>query len=123
VSFECQENALELNRSGNPAGCHKDIRTTVTISELADFAGLLFRMDDYTLLLLREVIANGAASIADLARAMGVRRQAMHAKIMRTLRRFPELSDIFAALMPRLSVARRRYMKNQTRKHKKGNTK
>lgn len=114
----CGERSLELEDNNAPAGKHEEIRTTVTVSEFAEFAKLLFRVDDYTLLILREVIANGAASVSEVAKALGLRRQAIHAKVINVIRRFPELSIMFSALMPRLSVARRRYLKNQTRRKK-----
>ena len=116
-SHTCQEKALDLE-SSTPAGEHRDIRTTVTVSELAEFVKLLFRIDDYTLLILREVIANGATTVSEVAKAIGVRRQALHAKVLNTIKKFPQLSEMFAALMPRLSIAKRRYLKNQTRKGK-----
>lgn len=116
-SHTCREKALDLE-SNAPAGEHRDIRTTVTVSELAEFVKLLFRIDDYTLLILREVIANGTATVSEVAEAIGVRRQALHAKVLNTIKKFPQLSEMFAALMPRLSIAKRRYLKNQTRKGK-----
>ena len=125
-SHTLNDKALDIE-SNAPAYVHKDIRATVTVSELAEFAKFLFRLDDYTLLILREVFTNGAATLAEIAKSMGVRRQSMHAKVLNVIRDFPELSDMFGALMPRLSVARRRFLHSQTRKyalkmkHRKGN--
>jgi hypothetical protein len=124
-SHTVSDKALELE-SNATIRTVEESRTTVTLKELAEFAKFLFRVDDYTLLILREVFTNGAATLADIAKALGVRRQSMHTKVLKTIRRFPELSDMFGALMPRLSVARRRYFKNQTRQfapHNKKGTK
>jgi hypothetical protein len=121
-SHTCGEKALELEENIQKVQACES-RTTVTVAELAEFAKLLFRIDDYTLLLLRGIIADGAASVKALADALGVRRQSVYAKIVNVMREFPELAAVFAALMPRISVAKRRYLKNQTRKTKNGKEK
>jgi hypothetical protein len=124
-SHTTSDKALDFESNAN-IQAYREIKTTVSLGELIDFMKFLFRVDDYTLLILREIFANGAASLADIAKAMGVRRQSIHAKVVNAIRSFPELGDMFSALMPRLSVARRRFLHSQTRKfatktkHQKG---
>lgn len=115
-SHTVNDKALEIENNAARTADDRGSRTTVTVRELADFVKFLFRIDDYTLLILREVFTNGATTLAEIAKTMGVRRQSIHAKILNAVRKFPELGDLFGALMPRLSVARRRFLHSQTRK-------
>lgn len=86
--------------------------TPITLRDLATFAKYLLTLTDLELGVLQQVIS-GARSIADLAVSAGKSKQTLHKNIIDTIAKHPELGVLFATLMPKLTVARSRFLRNK----------
>ena len=87
--------------------------TTVTTGEIADFLKWLLDVDDYTLGILRELILSSAPlSVSELAKIHGCTRGAMHQKILNIISNDYRLAPLFLATMPKISRARKRFLRN-----------
>ena len=96
--------------------------TRLTMQDLADFAHFLIELDDITLGMVIEVV-RGARSISELAKSAGLSRWCVHRRVLTTISRVPELTELFATLMPRLSAARRRFLLGSNSYHRRTNFK
>lgn len=86
--------------------------TPFDLGSLMEFCRFLFSLDDYTLAILAECLnPRGDARMADntvssLARIHGVSRQAMHRKMLASVRRHPELASVFRLVLRKIGRAR-----------------
>ena len=87
--------------------------TPVTTQELATFLSWLLHCDDYTLGIIQEMVINNPQTISELAEQSGVSRSAMHRKILSIIGTDRRLAPMFIALMPKLSRARKRFLRNR----------
>lgn len=85
----------------------------VSLRGLASFLKYLLSLDDLTLGVIQEVTRRQQTTIKEIADAAGLSRQAVHWKIMDVIRHRPELSVLFIALMPKLSAARKRFLRRK----------
>lgn len=84
----------------------------LTISDLATFLNWLLRCDEYTLGIIQEMItAQEPLTISQLAARSGVSRSAMHRKILHIISNDKRLAPLFITLMPKLSKARKRFLR------------
>ena len=97
----------ESQRSGLP-------ESNVTLRELADFALYLLTLDESSLSLIQDVL-DGKATVKDIAEGRKVSRQYAHHTVLRSIELHPELSVLYMALMPKLTAARRRRLRGNTR--------
>lgn len=100
----------ESRREGLP-------ETQITLRDLAAFARYLLSLDDLSLGVIQDMIS-GKMTISEIAAGRGVSRQAVHHKLLRCIHYHPELGALFMALMPKLSAARRRMLRNNARTKK-----
>ena len=85
----------------------------ITIDELAEFFNWLIRCDEYTLGIIQELIISPEITVSQLAAKHGVTRQAMHRKILSVIGRKKELSTLFLTTMPKLSSARKNFLRRK----------
>lgn len=87
----------------------EDERPEFTRRDLADVLAFLLRQDDYTLGLVAAALQGKALTAAELARHMGVSRQAIHRKLKATCDRCPEIRELLIGNLYRC----RRVMRGQ----------
>ena len=80
------------------------------LAPLAEFCRYIFSLDEYTIGILAEVImpedgANGR-TVAELARLHRCSRQAMHRKMLGSVRRHPELAELFKLALRKIGRGR-----------------
>lgn len=61
----------------------------------------ILRIDDYSLAIIKSIISKNSLTSSDVAKAFGVSRQAMHRKILDSIRRNPELKAVFMSTLYR----------------------
>lgn len=81
------------------------------LTRLSEFCRFIFSLDEYTLGILAAIIAPGDpgarnCSVSDLARLHGCTRQAMHRKMLASVRRHPELAQIFRVALRKIGRGR-----------------
>ena len=81
------------------------------LSRLSEFCRFIFSLDDYTLGILAAIIVPGDpgarnCTVSDLARLHGCTRQAMHRKMLASVRRHPELAPIFRVALRKIGRGR-----------------
>ena len=81
------------------------------LAQLAEFCRYLFSLDDYTLGILAEIIVPGdpdarTCTVSDLARVHRCSRQAMHRKMLASVRRHPELAQLFRVAVRKIGRGR-----------------
>jgi hypothetical protein len=92
--------------------------SNVTLRELADFARYLLTLDESSLSLVQDVL-EGKATVKDIAEGRKVSRQYAHHTVLRSIELHPELSVLYMALMPKLTAARRRRLRDNARSNNK----
>ena len=85
--------------------------TAGDLSRLSEFCRFIFSLDDYTLGILAAIIVPGDAdarncTVSDLARLHGCTRQAMHRKMLASVRRHPELAQLFRVALRKIGRGR-----------------
>ena len=77
---------------------------------LAEFCRYIFSLDEYTIGILAEVImpesGTGGRTVAELARLHRCSRQAMHRKMLSSVRRHPELAELFRLALRKIGRGR-----------------
>ena len=86
-------------------------RLTGDLQRLSDFCRFIFSLDDYTLGILAAIIVPGGSeahnyTVSDLARLHGCSRQAMHRKMLASVRRHPELAQLFRVTLRKIGRGR-----------------
>ncbi len=86
------------------------------LEELATLLRYLLSMDAYTLGIVADIIApedaperTGSVSVGELARHRNCSRQAMHRKLLASVRRYPELASLFQTTLRKLGNAKSRF--------------
>ena len=85
--------------------------TAGDLSRLSEFCRFIFSLDDYTLGILAAIIVPGDpgarnCTVSDLARLHGCTRQAMHRKMLASVRRHPELAQLFRVALRKIGRGR-----------------
>jgi len=115
VSFESLDGwsryAATSDTPGEPEEPEESPELPVELLPLAEFCRYIFSLDDYTLGILAEIIVpgNGAersCSVADLARLHRCSRQAIHRKMLSSVRRHPELAEVFRLTLRKIGRSR-----------------
>lgn len=87
------------------------------LTVLSRFFRYILDLDDYSLGIIREVIApteNGTpCTVSQLGRLHGCSRQAMHRKLLDMIAKHPELALLFREIMFKLPRARRIFLRNR----------
>lgn len=65
-----------------------------TRRDLVDLLAFLLRMDEYVLKLAADALTRNTTTAAELARIQGVSRQAVHQKLERAVKRYPEIREL-----------------------------
>ena len=81
------------------------------LTRLSEFCRFIFSLDDYTLGILAAIIVPGDAgarscTVSDLARLHGCTRQAMHRKMLASVRRHPQLAQLFRVVLRKIGRGR-----------------
>ena len=81
------------------------------LQRLSEFCRFIFSLDDYTLGILAAIIVPGDSgarncTVSDLARLHGCSRQAMHRKMLASVRRHPELAQLFRVTLRKIGRGR-----------------
>ena len=89
------------------------------LRRLSEFCRFIFSLDDYTLGILAAIIVpgdSGAANctVSDLARLHGCSRQAMHRKMLASVRRHPELAQTFRVALRKIGRGRTLFRNRET---------
>lgn len=84
---------------------------TGELARLSEFCRFIFTLDDYTIGILATIIAPDGDAAADctvaaLARLHGCTRQAMHRKMLASVRRHPELASLFRVALRKIGRGR-----------------
>jgi transposase-like protein len=96
--------------------------SNITLRDLAAFARYLLALDDYSLSLVQDVLS-GKATINEIAQERGVSRQYAHRRVLQSIVSHPELSVLYMTLMPKLTAARRRHLRDNARSKPKNKEK
>ena len=87
---------------------------------LAEFARFLLSLDEYSLAIICEIIVrendmgSTSCTVTQLAEEFNISRWAMHKKILKMIKKNPELFALFNPLLIKLQAARRKkYINNQ----------
>ena len=80
-------------------------------SDLAEVLLYLLALDDNTLSLLQEIIANPALTQSELARKRGVSRQRINTALLHACKKNPELENLFALTLKKMTISKNRYKK------------
>ena len=89
------------------------------LTRLSEFCRFIFSLDDYTLGILAAIIAPGESgarnfTVSDLARLHGCSRQAMHRKMLASVRRHPELAQLFRVTLRKIGRGRMAFRGRET---------
>lgn len=80
------------------------------LSALSEFCRYIFNLDDYTLGILAEIIAPRSARrdvcVAELARVHRCSRQAMHRKMLSSVKKHPEIAGVFQVALRKIGRCR-----------------
>ena len=93
--------------------------TTGELTRLSEFCRFIFSLDDYTLGILAAIIVPGDpaarnCTVSDLARLHGCTRQAMHRKMLASVRRHPELAQLFRVALRKIGRGRTLFRNRET---------
>ena len=85
---------------------------------LSEFCQFIFSLDEYTLGILAEIITPHGegvrnCTVSDLARIHKCSRQAMHRKMLASVRRYPELASTFALVLRKVAKARAAFVRDE----------
>ena len=87
------------------------------LTVLSRFFRYILDLDDYSLGIIREVIApteNGTpCTVSQLGRLHGCSRQAMHRKMLYMISRHPELASLLKSTMYKLSSSRQMFLRRK----------
>lgn len=103
VSVEAAGDRAEFARDGDDEerGSRDIRRRGFGWEDMRHVMQWLLSMDDFTLDILSRLAGGGIDSASDLARAMGVRRQAVHRKLVDMCAEHPELCDMLRGYLPK----------------------
>jgi hypothetical protein len=81
-----------------------------TDEDLLKLMEFMLRIDDYSLGIVESVINGNLMTVSDAARVFKVSRQAMHRKILDSVRKHPELKNLFRANLYRCKKLRNEHL-------------
>ena len=105
VSDSCESLIDPAPGPGREGEYSEKRETLFTLSDVAGVFRYLMELDDYTLKILREIIApvsGRRCTISDLCRLHEVSKQSMHRKLFRVILRHPELRRLLRSTLERL---------------------
>lgn len=65
-----------------------------TRRDLVELLSFLLRMDEYTLKLAADALTGNTTTVVELAHIQGVSRQAVHQKLERAVKKYPEIREL-----------------------------
>ena len=80
-----------------------------SLDRLEEVLRYILGLDVITLAIIGCIVDNPNATQADIAKAMGISRQGVHAAIIHACRKHPELRHVFALLARKLTLTKTRY--------------
>ena len=84
------------------------------LAALSEFCRYILHLDDYTLGILAEIIAPESAKrdlcVAELARMHRCSRQAMHRKMLSSVRKHPEIAGVFQVALRKIGRSRSAFL-------------
>ena len=108
-----------------PGVAEEEAEQSSIVAMLSYFFRYLITLDDYTVGIICQVInsgdAPGSCTVAELGKAHGCSRQAMHRKILDIIAGKPELSALLQGTMYKLSRGRQRFISRNRRTTPAGN--
>ena len=116
VSFEALEGWAEPVAENRDDGEYDDpeVSAPPELAALSEFCRYLLDLDDYTLGILAEIIAPRTAQrdvcVAELARVHRCSRQAMHRKMLSSVRKHPEVAGVFQVALRKIGRCRSRFL-------------
>lgn len=119
VSFEAAQDIIADIPADNsiPGGTDDPPPRQMIADALGKFFRYLLELDEYTLGLIRELIApsfpDGKCSISHLAELHGCSRQALHRKMLAIIAVHPELTALFLLATRKLSAARKAFLRKR----------
>lgn len=88
------EAAVQPDQYNEPDQYETDDEPQYTRKDLAELLAFLLRVDEYTLQLAINALTGRTSTAAELAQAQGVSRQAIHQKLMRAVKCYPEIKEL-----------------------------
>ena len=115
VSFEALEGWAEpVAESRETDEEESEAPASPELAALSEFCRYLLHLDDYTLGILAEIIAPESAKrdicVAELARVHRCSRQAMHRKMLSSVRRHPEIAGVFQVALRKIGRSRSAFL-------------
>ena len=87
------------------------------LTALSEFCRYILHLDDYTLGILAEIIAPRSAKrdicVAELARVHRCSRQAMHRKMLSSVRKHPEIAGVFQIALRKIGRCRSSFLHHE----------
>jgi hypothetical protein len=119
VSFEAAQHIIaDIPADCRMPGEEDDTPPQQLIPALGKFFRYLLELDEYTLGLIRELIApsypDGKGSVSRLAELHGCSRQAVHRKMLSIIGTHPELSALFLLATGKLSAGRKAFLRKRS---------
>ena len=114
VSFEALEGWAEPVAESR--GDEEDAEPSASpeLAALSEFCRYILHLDDYTLGILAEIIAPRTARrdvcVAELARVHRCSRQAMHRKMLSSVRKHPEIAGVFQVALRKIGRCRSAFL-------------
>lgn len=103
------------DESGEPSAPEQsDVPSSFDLAPMMEFCHFLFSLDDYTLGILSELMCArdprmNKQVVSSLAHIHGCSRQAMHRKMLASVRRHPELAAVFRMVLQKVRRSRQNF--------------
>ena len=115
VSFEALEGWAEpVAETANDDDDESEASAPPELAALSEFCRYILHLDDYTLGILAEIIAPRTAKrdicVAELARVHRCSRQAMHRKMLASVRKHPEIAGVFQVALRKIGRCRNAFL-------------
>ena len=118
VSFEALEGWAEpVVESRDEEDEDSETPAPPELAALSEFCRYILHLDDYTLGILAEIIAPRTAGrdvcVAELARVHRCSRQAMHRKMLSSVRKHPEIAGVFQVALRKIGRCRSAFLHHE----------
>ena len=114
VSFEALEGWAEPVAETAADDDESEAPASPELAALSEFCRYILHLDDYTLGILAEIIAPRTAKrdvcVAELARVHRCSRQAMHRKMLSSVRKHPEIAGVFQVALRKIGRCRNAFL-------------
>ena len=117
VSFEALEGWAEPVAETATDDDESEAPASPELAALSEFCRYILHLDDYTLGILAEIIAPRTAKrdvcVAELARVHRCSRQAMHRKMLSSVRKHPEIAGVFQVALRKIGRCRHAFLHHE----------